>query len=364
MRLATTTAGYHLLSPLGTRLAPDLFLNAAPDTEGPILLTGAGRDWSAAATADSGHAAIRLVADTALDPAQPGDGTATIGITGIEWLRPGPAGDTVIGRACFDAPLSVTAVHSIDAAPGGGPAWRAEVADALAGEVRAAGLTVAGGPGADVIAPAADILPVHGAVQLIGRGGDDRLEWGRATAELRGGHGDDALSAEGGESLLRGGPGDDTLTAGPWSAGMTLRGGHGADALASSNGADLLRGGGGNDALSGGRGADRLAGGRGADRLDGGEGDDVLRGGPGDDTLTGGWGADLFVFRFDHAGHDRITDFDPAEDRLQIRQGGPLDAPQITQEGRDLVLRWSDGAASVTLDGAAGADPGGDAFWF
>lgn len=48
-----------------------------------------------------------------------------------------------------------------------------------------------------------------------------------------------------------------------------------------------------------------------------GPGDDRVRGGAGDDTITLGFGADTFVFR-QGDGHDTITDFRPARDRLEI----------------------------------------------
>jgi Ca2+-binding RTX toxin-like protein len=66
--------------------------------------------------------------------------------------------------------------------------------------------------------------------------------------------------------------------------------------------------------------------GRGRDVLDGGAGNDVLDGGQGADRLTGGAGDDVFVYarRQDSyasaAGdtHDRILDFDPAHDQLDL----------------------------------------------
>ena len=74
--------------------------------------------------------------------------------------------------------------------------------------------------------------------------------------------------------------------------------------------ADTLNGGGGNDSLFG---AD------GADLLKGGTGNDSLSGGSGDDTLEGGSGADLFVAGgFGDGATDRVTDFDSAEDVLDL----------------------------------------------
>jgi hypothetical protein len=61
-----------------------------------------------------------------------------------------------------------------------------------------------------------------------------------------------------------------------------------------------------------------IRGGFGTDRLAGGAGADILSGGAGDDFLTGGGGADRFVFGGVDLGRDQITDFDPANDILDI----------------------------------------------
>lgn len=61
-----------------------------------------------------------------------------------------------------------------------------------------------------------------------------------------------------------------------------------------------------------------IRGGHGADQLGGGAGDDVLSGGPGDDILTGGGGANRFVFGGLDTGTDRITDFNPDRDTIDL----------------------------------------------
>ncbi len=63
--------------------------------------------------------------------------------------------------------------------------------------------------------------------------------------------------------------------------------------------------------------ADRILGTAGADQLDGGGGNDTLQGGAGDDSLAGGSGADLFIIAAGD-GSDRILDFQPGTDRLQL----------------------------------------------
>ncbi|MGV6476733.1 M10 family metallopeptidase C-terminal domain-containing protein [Azotobacter vinelandii] len=80
------------------------------------------------------------------------------------------------------------------------------------------------------------------------------------------------------------------------------------------------------DSLTGSPVAENLAGASGDDRLHGAGGDDLLDGGAGRDRLTGGSGADLFriVVREDSYRTasenfaDRIRDFDPDEDRLDL----------------------------------------------
>jgi Ca2+-binding RTX toxin-like protein len=73
-----------------------------------------------------------------------------------------------------------------------------------------------------------------------------------------------------------------------------------------------LSGNGGNNVLDGGAGNDILSGGAGAD---------TLIGGAGNDLLTGGEGADVFAFS-GTIDTDTITDFDVAEDRLDLRSFG------------------------------------------
>ncbi|QQE91253.1 M10 family metallopeptidase C-terminal domain-containing protein [Azotobacter chroococcum] len=80
------------------------------------------------------------------------------------------------------------------------------------------------------------------------------------------------------------------------------------------------------DNLQGSPVAEILAGKDGDDRLHGAGGDDLLDGGAGRDTLSGGTGADVFRFsarndsyRTDSEGFsDRILDFDPGEDRIDL----------------------------------------------
>ncbi len=91
----------------------------------------------------------------------------------------------------------------------------------------------------------------------------------------------------------------------------------GGDTLKGGLGHDWLFGQEGDDTLEGGEGSDVLMGGEGDDTLSGGAGDDLMIGGAGNDTMTGGTGADTFVF-YDGHGNDTITDFDGANDKINL----------------------------------------------
>lgn len=68
---------------------------------------------------------------------------------------------------------------------------------------------------------------------------------------------------------------------------------------------------------------DILQAGAGGGRLAGGARDDILIDGPGSDLLTGGAGADTFVFMPD-GGIDRVTDFTPGQDRIDLSAWGRI----------------------------------------
>lgn len=81
----------------------------------------------------------------------------------------------------------------------------------------------------------------------------------------------------------------------------------------------------------------------GDDTLSGGGGDDVLVGGYGADQLTGGSGADTFVFRAQEALNDTITDFNIAEDRIDLSGLGlvySLDALDFTTTSTGAVIEF------------------------
>lgn len=152
--------------------------------------------------------------------------------------------------------------------------------------------------------------------------------------------------------------GDDTIRAGD--APLVLDAGRGHDRVQGSRGDDRIAGGAGRDSLKGRGGDDHLMGGSGRDRIAGGAGEDVLDGGAGNDWLKGGAGSDVFVLS---AGRDRVLDFAPGEDRLDlggvagIKVFGDLrDAAR--ERGGALVLDLDEGR--LTLQGVALADLGAD----
>lgn len=136
-------------------------------------------------------------------------------------------------------------------------------------------------------------------------------------SETTGGGNDILRGSKNGGNILSGGLGNDRLL-----------GGEKDDILDGGDGNDWLSGGAGNDTILGGVGNDVLKGGLGEDSLDGGIGDDWLSGGEGDDILTGGAGKDVFQFGVGswrdavnfsaQIGHDTITDFNAAEDRIDL----------------------------------------------
>jgi Ca2+-binding RTX toxin-like protein len=78
---------------------------------------------------------------------------------------------------------------------------------------------------------------------------------------------------------------------------------------------------------------DNLTGNSSVNRFWGGEGDDVINGGLGNDRLTGGDGNDSFMFNTvlnASTNVDTITDFDVADDRIQIDNAVFLGLPSGT----------------------------------
>jgi len=111
--------------------------------------------------------------------------------------------------------------------------------------------------------------------------------------------------------------------------------------------------------IAGQGGDDVLMGGAGDDRLDGGAGDDIIVDGAGDDRLTGGAGADLFVLRRD-ATRDRIIDFDPGQDRLDLSDFPMLyDPAQLTivTQANGARITWRDERIDIASAYGGALDP-------
>ena len=227
-------------------------------------------------------------------------------------------------------------------------------------------VTVAGSPGADLMAGAS-----HGAAArsvFEGLGGDDLLEGKGGADRLVGGDGDDWLVGGTGADQLLGGAGDDTAFYAGSLSGVTVRlwqgsaeGGEaegdrllGVESVIGSDHNDRLVGasavGVEHNELDGGAGDDLLRGAGGDDRLTGGAGQDRLNGGTGDDRLSGGPGADLFIFDAD-GGNDTITDFQPGLDRLDFTAlVGAVSAVEIAPAGDEASrLTLPDGGTILLL---------------
>jgi Ca2+-binding RTX toxin-like protein len=130
-----------------------------------------------------------------------------------------------------------------------------------------------------------------------------------------------------GANVIDAGWGSDTIDAG--AGNDTVMGGFGLDRILGGAGNDTLKGGFDDDYIDGGIGNDRLYGELQNDKLLGGLGNDILLGGSeqdtlfggfGLDTMTGGTGRDTFVFNtaLSLANVDRITDFKPVDDTVQL----------------------------------------------
>lgn len=101
-----------------------------------------------------------------------------------------------------------------------------------------------------------------------------------------------------------------------------------------------------------------MVGGNSAETIFGSEGDDTIEAGAGDDTLTGGEGADTFVYSADTDGHDTITDFDAAEDVINLN-GLIIDArqPGFVLSDYVWVEESASGKATLVIDhDGTGAD--------
>ena len=184
----------------------------------------------------------------------------------------------------------------------------------------------------------ADNVTIDGNAITLGPGDTLESVLGDAAADQQG---DDLnITGFGGSQNFTGGAGNDSLA-----------GGDGDDTIAGGAGDDTLGGGRGDDTLEGGTGDDTLSGAGGDDTLTGGAGDDILKGGKGDDTLAGGEGGDTFIQIFSEEGADTISDFNPAQDTIDLSGfGGAQNASKITiseVEGGSTLIEAGSGTLLV-----------------
>jgi Ca2+-binding RTX toxin-like protein len=130
-----------------------------------------------------------------------------------------------------------------------------------------------------------------------------------------------------------------------------------------SSAADTYRGTADYDYIDSRDGNDNLSGSNGDDTLIRGSGNDTLCGGFGSDELTGGSGSDYFFYNYLAEGGDIITDFNPAEDRLDISnflysEGHYSGRDPIADGYLQLVSGSSDGVnyttVQIDIDGPSG----------
>lgn len=245
---------------------------------------------------------------------------------------------------------------------------------------------------------------------LFGGEGDDTLFGGEGDDTLLGGEGDDTLFGGEGDDLMIGGAGGDTMTGGAGADTFLFYDDHGADTITDFDPAndkidlttlhhaltwdqlsatfstvtddsnvvtgvqiDLTAYGGGTITLEGITDISVLT----QDMfnlytLTGGDGDDMIEGGSSDDVLTGGGGGDTFVFSRLNSGEDTITDFNTAEDRIDLTAfkasltwqelsaliSSIEDDPQTvgTDETATVIDLTGYGGGTITLQGIASTD--------
>ncbi|WP_081846336.1 pre-peptidase C-terminal domain-containing protein [Planktothrix agardhii] len=148
--------------------------------------------------------------------------------------------------------------------------------------------------------------------------------------------GNDTIDGLGGNDLLFGNTGLDQINGNQ--GDDTISGGKDDDLILGGIGNDFLRGDLDRDTIRGEDGNDFLFGGRGEDELFGDSGSDTLSGDRGIDTITGGSGGDVFVLVQNGEGPDILTDFNGADDFMQLPGGITFDNVLIQANGNQSTI--------------------------
>lgn len=292
------------------------------------------------------------------------DGRDTVsGGEGNDKLSTGNGADEIWGGNGNDSVLAGDGNDTVAGEKGNDTLWGGNGDDVMTGGNGAD--KIGGSLGNDTIRSQADTDTVYGDI------GDDLVEGGKDADELwagpdtdtvYGGSGNDSMGGGNGDDTLYGDDGADLIYGGDDTGADRIRGGAGADVIWPGPGQDNIDGQGGNDTVGGGDGDDTVRGGDGDDRVWGGRDDDTLYGDRGADTLTGESGADVFVFASGH-GADRITDFTPGTDLIQLDLAGlEYDDLALRNTGGDVEI--DTGAGTIRLEDLSRSQLDADDFLF
>lgn len=333
--ITASNAGFFNKSPLGTPLAPNVFLKTNVNVRG--LITSNNTTWESAESRNYDDFGIDIITDFNPEIMGKLGAVAELGISGITYYRIENSEKVITATMQLPSPITVAATYDQITATTYG--WTAEVGGALENLLQTDGFLFKGGQGDDMFAAHKTVLPTYSDNTIRGRGGNDQLTGSLGDDRIMGGTGDDILSDPDGTNFLSGQAGDDTLTLGNGSDNSIAKGGRGDDRLYSGAGDDTLRGGHGDDILNGGRGSDALYGGR---------GDDILNGAAGSDFLKGHAGADQFIFNTEDQGHDKIADFTDNVDLIVLEGLENFDDLAFEQQGNHTLVTW-DGDSDLLL---------------
>lgn len=194
------------------------------------------------------------------------------------------------------------------------------------------------------------LLGSNGANRLLGASGDDILHGRGGDDILLGMGGDDVLLGGAGADRLMGGAGQDRAAYWTAQAGVTVDLSEPSRNAGDAAGDRFL----GIEDLQGSGFGDDLRGDGNPNWINGMAGDDRLDGGAGADVLTGGAGRDVFVFG-DAGAVDRVLDFTPGEDRLDLSAWGAgslqdIAVAAIDEGGGAMDLHLAFGGYALRLE--------------